>query len=112
MIDLNEEIANKLLSPIWIGLSAEYKKKYSLSIWQQFENNIRSAAYTSNLSKFLNGICQKLGVEFRKQDISKVNDFLKENKDKVILQSLRDEATTLVLIVRVNNEKRREAKKK
>lgn len=111
-MDNLESIALNLLDPIWLGVAKEYKQKYSLSIWQQFEDNIRSAAYTSNLSKFLNGICQKLGVEFRKQDISKVNEFLKENRDKEILQSLRDETTTLVLIVRVNNEKRREAKKK
>ncbi len=106
-MDHLETIARDLLVPLWKGISGEYKQKYSTSIWTQFENNIRSAAYTSSLSKFLNDICAKLGIEIKKDDVARVSKMLESRSDKEILRTLRDETTTLVLLVRVENEEKR-----
>ena len=103
-----EKIAKKLLYPIWMGISREYKQKYSRSIWQQFENNIRSAAYTSSLSKFFNDICQKLGVEIRSEHIKDVESVISKGNDKKVLSLLRDETATLVVLVRIQNDARKQ----
>ncbi|WP_414647349.1 hypothetical protein, partial [Chthonomonas sp.] len=43
-----QEIVDGLLWPIWRGVPPAYKKKYSRTIWEQFENQIRSSAYSFN----------------------------------------------------------------
>lgn len=102
-----ERIANELLMPLWRGIRSDYKAKYSYSIWQQFEDNVRSAAYTSKLSHFLSKIVQRLGIEIREIDAVSVAEIIKCAADRDILHALRDETTLLVLMVRVANEERK-----
>lgn len=102
-----ERIANDLLMPLWRGISSGYKAKYSYSIWQQFEDNVRSSAYTSKLSHFLSTIVLRLGIEIREIDADSVAAIIKCADGRDILRALRDETTLLVLMVRVANEERK-----
>jgi len=101
--------AAALLWAVWRGIPASYKSRYRRSIWRQFEDNIRSAAYTGNLGKFIDSLCLNLAVEFRVgDDIETMNDALREGNDKTMLKLMREETTLLVLIVRLWNQQRRE----
>lgn len=98
-----------LLVAVWRGVPREYKSTYRRTIWQQFEDNVRSAAYTNNLGKFINLLCLNLGVKIRSgDDVELVNDALREGNDKVLLKLMREETTLLVLVVRLWNQERRE----
>jgi hypothetical protein len=108
----NEEIAEKLLWPAWRGMSDAYKMKYARTIWTQFEDNLRSAAYTSSLPKFFEALARKLSVDIRAKDAGSVAAVLTCGEDRQILKSLRDETTCLVLMVRLKNEERKEKFKK
>jgi len=101
--------ATALLDVIWRGIPTNYKSRYRRNIWQQFEDNVRSAAYTSNLGKFINSLCLSLAVEFRNSDdIETANDALREGDDRTMLKLMREETTLLVLMVRLRNQERRE----
>ena len=102
------QMGASLLTPIWRGVPADYKRKYAMKIWQQFEDNIRSAAYTSSLSKFINTICSRLQVKIAADDVEAVEAVVSSGRDRELLRALRDEATTLVLMVRIENDKRRD----
>lgn len=103
----NYERAKMVLVPIWRGIPVDYKRRYARNVWQQFEDNVRSAAYTNSLSKFFNRICSRLQVAIRADDVKGVNDILASGQDKDILRLMRDEATTIVLMVRVENDARK-----
>lgn len=110
----HEELAERLLTPLWRGIDPDYKRKYARSIWPQFEDNLRSAAYTAKLSTFLAKITTRLAVEIRGEDAESVAAVIQSGNDKVLLKMLRDETTLLVLLVRVANDERKakvEAKK-
>jgi len=94
---------------MWRGIPSSYKSRYRRNIWQQFEDNVRSAAYTSNLGKFITSLCQNLGVDIKAgEHVELVNDALREGQDKALLKLMRDETTLLVLMVRLKNQERRE----
>lgn len=98
-----------MLAAVWRGIPASYKSRYRRNIWQQFEDNIRSAAYTNNLGKFINSLCLNLNVEIRGvDDVELVNDALREGSDRAMLKLMREETTLLVLVVRLWNQERRE----
>ena len=105
-------IALKLLIPLWRGVPSDYKRKYARNIWQQYEDNIRAAAYTSKASRFVNSICSRLQIQISGRDVEQVNEALAEADDRTLLRQLRDEATTLVLMVRLENDKRKDEWKK
>lgn len=104
----HEEVANGLLTPIWRGIPADYKKKYARNIWEQVENNIRSAAYTARVSEFLSKITQRLGITFAADDAKAVSEIVGGGHDRELLKMLRDDTTLLVLLVRADNEERKE----
>ena len=104
----HEQLATDLLTPLWRGISPDYKRKYARTIWQQFEDQLRSAAYTAKLSTFLSKITQRLDIVLHKEETEKVAAVIGGNDDKTILKMLRDETTLLVLLVRVANEERKE----
>lgn len=104
----HEQLATELLTPLWRGISPDYKKHYSYGIWQQFEDNVRSAAYTSSLPVFLAKIMARLGVVIYADDTEKVSAVIQCGDDKAVLKMLRDETALLVLLVRVANEERKE----
>lgn len=104
----HEEIADKLLLPIWQCVDNEYKRKYARNIWNQFEDAIRSSAYTSNLSIFLTNIQQRLQVSIDKQCVAPITFVIQSGMDDVILEDLREETTYLVLLVRLKNETKKQ----
>ena len=107
----HEQAAN-LLGIIWKGIPADYKSRYRRSIWQQFEDNIRSAACsTSRMGEFISKLCFKFSASIGRNDedrmIAKI--ILQETDAWALLKLLREETTLLVLMVRVANQERREA---
>lgn len=100
-------MATALLTPMWRGTPAAYKSRYRAKIWQQFEDNIRSAAYTATLSRFASNLSSRLGVRIAIEDVATVNSVLQSGQDRALLKLLRDEATTCVLLVRLMNEERK-----
>lgn len=99
--------ALNLLIPLWRGLGADYKTQYARNIWQQYEDNVRNAAYTNSLSKFVSLICSRLPITIRNDDVIWVNDVLNAGQDREVLKLLRGETTTLALMVRLENDKRK-----
>jgi len=106
----NHERAKTLLMAIWRGIPADYKKRYRRNIWEQFENNVRSAAYTSNLGKFVNTLCAKLQAQIGQtnDERERAESVLNCGYDRALLKLIRDETALLVLMVRVENQKRQE----
>lgn len=103
-----EIIAKALLFPIFRCIGTDYKVKYARDIWEQFENAIRSAAYTGSLRTFLTNITNRLPVELRTEYIPAVLAVVESGQDEQVLNWLRDETTYLALIVRLENQERRE----
>lgn len=108
MNQLLDEITNDLLIPIWQGLDSDYKRKYSMKIWEQFENNLKSASYTNQLPKFLQKITSRLPVQIAEVNAEKTRAICESGEDTLILKAIRENTALLVLKVRVANEERRE----
>lgn len=106
MMDLYET-AQALLTPLWRGIPAAYKSRYRAKIWQQFEDNIKSAAYTATLSRFVSGLSSRLAVRIATDDLTIVQGIVQSGQDRALLKLLRDETTTCVLLVRILNEERK-----
>lgn len=105
-----EEIADGLLWPIWRGMPDGYKKKYARTIWAQFEDQVRSSAYTSSLPRLVENISRRLDVAWATaDDAASVAAFvqLPASESRKILSSIRSEATAIVLLVRLKNEGRK-----
>jgi len=111
MSDESKREAARLLEIIWRGVPVDYKRKYARSIWEQFENNVRSAAYTSNLGKMVNSLCGRMGVLLGPTGETRVEAerILNAGHDRELLKLLREETTLLVLMVRVATQERRDA---
>ena len=105
MDELREQ-ATDLLWTVWRGIPPDYKSRYRRNIWQQFEDRVRSAAYTSNLGKFVNSLCLSLGATVGRASIDRetADKVLNSGNDAILLKLLRDETTLIVLKVRLRNE--------
>lgn len=113
-MDLSEyppkyHMALRLLIPLWRGLDSSYKRKYARSIWQQFEDNIKAAAYASSASRFFSNICSRMAIAVDAAGLDDIRSALSLGVDaeRALLRQLRDETSTLVLMVRIENEKRK-----
>lgn len=98
-----------IIAPVWRGIPLAYKKKYAYNIWDQFENNIRSAAYTSSLSVFFDKLCQRLGVQLKRNGLSETLTGLGSGQDRVLLKIFREQAAVVVLTLRVQLENTQQA---
>ncbi len=103
-----EQIANNLLWPMYQGIAPSYRQRYARSIWQQFEDNIRSAAYTSKLAAFYDKLTQRLGINLKSVDLELVQSVAGCGEDTAVLKLLRDETTYLVLLVRLRHDEAKE----
>lgn len=81
-----------------------------MNIWRQFEEQIKSAAYTNNLGKFVNSLCGRLNADLGRnaEDRQAVSQILTGGNDRALLKLLHEETTLLVLMVRVANQERRD----
>lgn len=107
-----QEVCEKLIFPLFRCLDEGYKKKYIKDIWEQFENNMRAAAYTSSLKIFLEKITRALPIDIERQYMDGVIQVVGGGFDEEVLNWLRNETTFMTLITRSLNEERKEAKKK
>lgn len=105
------DLATALLWPIWQGLDAEYKAKYRTSIWRQYEDQVRSAAYTTTLSLFLSRICSRLNVTLRDDALDTVRAIVSGGHDRDVLRILRDESAYCVTVIRLQNDERKAARR-
>jgi hypothetical protein len=111
MTTILHQQAADLLETIWRGMPAEYKSRYRMSIWPQFEDQVRSAAYTTNLGRFVNSLCGKLGATIGSNEAERRQAFavLETAEAGPLLKLMREETTLLVLMVHIRNQERREA---
>ena len=67
------------------------------------------AQATNSLSKFINQVCSKLGVETfgAKADLPDIERILNSGQDRALLRAFREETTLIVLHVRLLNDERR-----
>ncbi len=109
MTPMHEQAAD-LLEILWRGIPADYKSRYRMSIWQQLEDQVRSAAYTSSLPRFISSICLKLQANLGRNqaDRARIQEILNAGQDQPLLKLMRDETTVVVLMVRLRNQERRE----
>ncbi len=103
-----EYVGDNLLWPLFRCISTEYKERYKHGIWGQFENNIRSAAYTSKLRIFYQNIVNRMPILMEQQYQAKIRKIIESGKDKMILTWLRDESAYMTLLARAKNESRKE----
>ena len=106
----NHERAKTLLAAIWRGIPADYKSRYRRNIWRQFEDNVRSAAYTSNMGAFINTLCAKMSAQIGQtnEERERAEEVLNSGNDRALLKLMRDETALLVLMVRVDNQARQD----
>lgn len=102
-----EYVAEVMLYPLFRCIGNAYKQKYKRNIWEQFENNIRSAAYTGRLTQFYENICSIMPIEVEAQYLDGIASVLRAGRDKEVLTWLREETAYLVLVARMKNEKRK-----
>lgn len=103
-----QQVAEQLIFPLWRCLADEYKERYKKEVWEQFENNIRAASYTSSLNKFLAGFTSLMPVQLQVKYMEEINAIISSGQDDIILDWLRDETTYLVMIARLMNQARKE----
>lgn len=107
-----QQVGEELLFPLFRCLDEGYKKRYVKDVWEQFENNIRAAAYTSRLTKFFENITRSMPITLERQYAEEVLKIVQSGFDDDVLTWLRNETTYLVLLARMKNEERKEEFKK
>lgn len=60
------------------------------------------------MSKFYNDLCLKLEIVLTAHDLPVIFAAITAQDERLLLRQLRDETATLVLMVRLENEKRKE----
>jgi hypothetical protein len=103
-----DNIAEGMLYPLFRCIDDQYKVRYALNIWEQFEGAIRSAAYTGSLKTFLSNFSKRMPIYLQGQYIENITFALESGEDDKILTWLRDETAYMTLLVRLMNQKRRE----
>jgi len=107
-----EEKAVNLLETIWRGIPADYKSRYRMTIWQQFEDQIRSAAYTDNLGKFVSSLCYKLNATVGRNQSEReqaMSVLASTAEARPMLKLMREQTSLLVLMVRMRVQASRES---
>jgi|DewCreStandDraft_4_1066084.scaffolds.fasta_scaffold46606_2 hypothetical protein len=85
-----------------VDVKTDYKSRYRMTIWDQFQSEIRSAAYTGSLARFINSICSRMGIDPGRNESERqvIEEIVQSADDRVALKMLREETTLLVLMVR------------
>jgi hypothetical protein len=109
----HEELAERLLFPLWRCVSADFKEKYKVESWGMFENFLSAAACSEDLPKFLEkfkGLCP---MNWQHEQDSTILEMLKSGHDETVLSLLRSECSYLVLLTRdLNNQYKEQFKNK
>lgn len=104
-----EQVAEKLLWPLWRCITEDYKSRYKRDVWEHYENAIRSAAYTGKLRTYLANFQKRIPCALQAQYTKDILSIVESNCDEQILDWLRSETTYLVMLVRLQNQNRKEA---
>ncbi len=108
-----QERAATIIYTIHKSMNWDVWGKKRLKYWGVLTDNIRSAAYTNKLSKFVNALCSKMQVpqlgrnEAQRKEVEAALNGLSMQDEKALLKLFREEATTLVLECRVFIEEHR-----
>jgi len=108
-----EETAARLIQAIHLSMDWSVWGEKRLKYWGILTDNVRSAAYTNSLSRFVNSLCSKMQVpvlgtnKAQRSQIETLLNSLSPAEERQLLRLFRDEATTLVLQVRVWSEERK-----
>lgn len=105
-----DQVAGQLLWPLWRSVTDDYKSRYKRDVWEHFENAVRSAAYTGSLRTYLSNFQGRIPCEIQAQYMRDIIMIVESGCDDEILNWLRDETTYLVMLVRIQNQERKEAK--
>ena len=98
-----------LLEIVWHAIPLSYKRHYAREIWRQFQEEVESNAYTSDLGKFANSLCSRFNAYVASNaEATTLAEILETNEDKALLKLLREDTLLLVNAVRVANQERKE----
>lgn len=103
----HEEIAEKLLYPIWRSITDEFKDRYKADAWNIYENFIKTAACNPTLSLFYDKLKRLLPIDVKIKYEKELLSALSSNKDEEVLNLLRTETGYLVLLTRALNNERK-----
>lgn len=101
-----EKVSEDLLFPLFRCINDAYKSRYNRNIWEQFENGIRSAAYTGQLSVFITKYQRIMPTDLQAQYTKRILSVVECGEDKTVLAWLRSETAYLVLLTRLINQQR------
>ena len=104
-----EQVAERLLWPLWRSVTDDYKSRYKREVWEHFENAVRSAAYTGKLRTYLTNFQGRIPCDIQAQYMRDILSIVESGCDDEILDWLRDETTYLIMLVRIRNQERKEA---
>lgn len=104
-----EAVADKLLWGLWRSIKEDYKVDYKMSIWEQFENALRSASYTDSLKVFLTNFQRRIPIDIQAQYNKDILSIVESGEDDIVLNWLRAETTYLTMLVRLRNQERKES---
>lgn len=102
-----ERIAEDLIFPLFRCIDESYKSKYNREIWEHFENAIRSASYTGSSKEFLSNIQKRIPITIQAQYSKDIISVIQHEQEEEILEWLRSETTYIVLLARIQNQKRK-----
>ena len=106
---IRDALVAQLLTPIWRSIDSDYKRKYSMTIWSQFEAAIKSCARERSMPLVLEKLCKKFPVEISAEHTALVASAATSDDGAAMLRIMRTEATLLVVMVRLENEARKPA---
>lgn len=104
----HEEMAEKLLYPLWRCVSSDFKERYKADAWGMFENFLKSSACSENLHKFFDQFKRLMPIDWQHQYEKSVLEVLQSGEDYLVLHALRTECSYLVLLTRDLNNQRKE----
>lgn len=108
-----EERAARILLAIHQSMNWSIWGSKRLKYWMIYTDNVRSAAYTNSLVKFVNNLCSRMDIAVlgrnraHRAQIEELLNGISPDDEKRLLRLFREEATTLVLQVRVWIEEKR-----
>jgi hypothetical protein len=104
----HEEIAEKMVYPLWRCIKPDFKEKYRADAWGMFENFLKSSACQADLMKFFDQFKRLIPYDGQHNYEKSILEVLQSGQDAQILSKFRSECSYLVLLARSMNEERKE----
>lgn len=110
--DLKQQAAD-LLAIIHLSMNWDVWGSKRLKYWDVFQENVAASACTDNLARWLNTLCNRISVLTpgrNEKDRDRLEQILNGGNDRALLKLLREETQLLVLMVRVNQQVKKDAR--